>query len=78
VDECDAGIYQLSFEFRVSYTPNSLYTSLVRPKLEYASCVWSPFYDVRLDKVERVQGLFIRYALRCLGWTDTYDLPPYE
>jgi hypothetical protein len=33
---------------------------------------------VRADNVERVQRLFIRYALRGLGWTDTYDLPPYE
>jgi hypothetical protein len=50
----------------------------IRPKLEYASCVWNPFYDVRVDKVERVQRRFIRYALRGLGWTDIYDLPPYE
>jgi hypothetical protein len=33
---------------------------------------------VRVDKVERVLRRFIRYALRSLGWTDTYDLPPYE
>jgi hypothetical protein len=26
-----------------------------------------PFYDVRVDKVERVQRRFIRYALRGLG-----------
>jgi hypothetical protein len=56
----------------------SLYTSLVHPKLEYASCVWSPFYDVRVEKVERVQRRFIRYALRSFGWTYIYDLPPYE
>jgi hypothetical protein len=37
-------IRRLSFEFRDPYTLRSLYTSLVRPKLEYASCVWSPFY----------------------------------
>jgi hypothetical protein len=24
--------------------------SLFRPKLEYASCLWSLFYDVRVDK----------------------------
>jgi hypothetical protein len=29
----------LSLEFRDPHTLNSLYTSLVRPKLEYASCV---------------------------------------
>jgi hypothetical protein len=33
---------------------------------------------VCVDKVERVQRRFIRYALRDLGWTEIYDLPPYE
>jgi hypothetical protein len=33
---------------------------------------------VHVDKVKRVQGRFIQYALHGLGWTDTYDLPPYE
>jgi hypothetical protein len=36
------------------------------------------FYDVRVDRVERVQRWFIRYALRGLGWTDMHVLPPYE
>jgi hypothetical protein len=34
--------------------------------------------DVRVDRVERVQRRFIRYAFRGLGWTDMHDLPPYE
>jgi hypothetical protein len=29
--------------FRDPYTLKSLYTSLLRPKLEYVSCVWNPF-----------------------------------
>jgi hypothetical protein len=33
---------------------------------------------VRADKVERLHKRFIRYAVRGLGWMDTYDLPPYE
>jgi hypothetical protein len=33
----------LSLEFRDPYILKSLFTSLVRPKLEYASCVWNPF-----------------------------------
>jgi hypothetical protein len=53
-------IERLSFEFRDPYTLRSLYTSLGRPKLKYASCVWSLFYDVRVYKVERVQRRFIR------------------
>jgi hypothetical protein len=48
------GIRRLSFEFRDPYTLKSFYTTLVHPKVEYASCVWSSFYDVRMDKVERV------------------------
>jgi hypothetical protein len=71
-------IRRLSFEFRDPYTLESLYMSLVRPMLEYASCVCSPFYDMRVDKVERMQSRFIRYALRGLGWMTTYNLPPYE
>jgi hypothetical protein len=49
----------------------------VRPKLEYASCVWRPFYGARIDIIERVQKKFVRYALRGLGWTDMFSLPPY-
>jgi hypothetical protein len=44
-------IRRVSFEFRDPYTLESLYTFLVRPKLEYANCVWSPFYDMRVEKV---------------------------
>jgi hypothetical protein len=43
----------------------------------YASCVWRPFYDVHISRIERVQGKFVRYALRGLGWINMHDLPPY-
>jgi hypothetical protein len=55
----------------------TLYVSLVRPKLEYASFVWRPFYGVHIDRIVRVERKFVRYALRVLGWTDMCDLPPY-
>jgi hypothetical protein len=64
-------IRSLSLEFRDPYTLKSLFTSLVRLKMEYASCVWNPFYNVRVDRVER-------YTLRGLDWTDMHDLSPYE
>jgi hypothetical protein len=41
-------VKRLSGEFRDPYTLRTLYVSLVGPKLEYASCVWRPFYDVGL------------------------------
>jgi hypothetical protein len=36
---------------------------LVRPKLEYASCIWDPIYEVHSAKIERVKEKFIREAL---------------
>jgi hypothetical protein len=56
-------VNKLSCEFRDPYTLKALYVSLVRPKLEYASCVWRPFYGAHIDRIERVQRKFVRYAL---------------
>jgi hypothetical protein len=55
----------------------TLYVSLVRTKLVYASCVWRPFYGAHIDRIEHVQRMFVRYVLRGLGWTDMFNLPPY-
>jgi hypothetical protein len=50
------GFVKRSFcEFRDPYTLKTLYVSLVRPKLEYASCVWRLFYGAHIDRIERVQ-----------------------
>jgi hypothetical protein len=68
---------RLSCKFRDPYTLKTLYVSLVRPKLEYASCVWRPFYGAHINRIERVQRKFVRYAMRGLGWMDMCDLPPY-
>jgi hypothetical protein len=67
-------VKKLSCEFRDPYTFKTLYVSIVRLKLEYASCVWRPFYGAHIDRIERVQNKFVRYALRGLGWTDMFDL----
>jgi hypothetical protein len=48
-------VKRLSREFRDPYTLKTLYVSLVRPKLEYASCVWRSFYGAHIDRIERVQ-----------------------
>jgi hypothetical protein len=38
-----------------------LYISIVRPKLEYCSEIWSPYYDKYVDQLENVQKKFIKY-----------------
>jgi hypothetical protein len=52
-------VKRLSGEFRDLYILRALYVLLVRPMLEYASCVWRPFYDMHIKRIERVQ----RYTL---------------
>lgn len=39
-----------------------LYCVLVRPHLEYASCLWSPCYNIYIHKIEQVQRRFLRFA----------------
>lgn len=55
----------------------SLFCSLVRSTLEYAAPVWAPYQSTQVNKLERVQKYFIRFALRHLPWTDETRLPPY-
>jgi hypothetical protein len=43
-------VKRLSCEFRDHYTLKTLYVSLVPPKLEYAICVWRPFYGAHIDR----------------------------
>jgi hypothetical protein len=59
-------IKRVSRDFREPSTHKTLYTSLVRPNLEHAACVWSPHQSVHSERLERVQHNFIRYAERRL------------
>jgi hypothetical protein len=45
-------IKRLAGEFRDLYTLKILNVSLVRSKLEYACCVWQPFYSVYIDRID--------------------------
>lgn len=40
-----------------------LFNTLIRPILEYCSLIWSPFYRVHIDRLERVQRRFLNYIL---------------
>ena len=71
-------IKRWSKEFNDPYITKTLYTSLVRPILEYGSCVWSPQYGVHQDHIESVQKNFLTFALRGLNWDANLYLPSYH
>jgi hypothetical protein len=57
---------RISRKFNYYYTDKALFVSWVRPKLEYAPCVWS-FHQVHhSERDERIQHNFLRFALRRL------------
>jgi hypothetical protein len=49
------GIIYRNFKYMFSDTLLMLYKSLVRPHLEYAVCVWSPYRQMDIEKLEKVQ-----------------------
>ena len=57
-------------EFDDPYITKQLFSSLVRPSLEYASQVWSPQYNIHKDRIEAVQKQFSLF-LRCVDWDGT-------
>lgn len=65
-----------SKEFSDPYVTKHLYTSLVRPILEYGSIVWDPYYSVHINSIESVQKQFLIFCLRGLGW-NSFALPSY-
>jgi hypothetical protein len=65
-------IMRVGRDFRDTYALKFLYVSLVRYKLEYASCVWMPYQKGRIARLESDQENFVLYALRRLGWIKTY------
>lgn len=65
-------------EFDCPYVTKSLYCSLVRPLVEYASVIWDPHFEVDIQRLESIQKQFMLFALRHLGWNHSFILPPYE
>jgi len=70
-------IKRWSKEFDYPYTTKLLYTSLVRPILECCCSVWTPQYEVQIDRIESVQKKFLLFALRSLNWDLNLRLPSY-
>ena len=40
--------------------------------------MWMPFFDLGLNRLESVQKQFLLFALRDLGWSNRFSLPPYK
>jgi hypothetical protein len=40
-----------------------LYSTFVRPILEYGSIIWTPFYNVHVDRIEAVQNKFVSFVI---------------
>jgi hypothetical protein len=64
-------------EFNDPYVTKLLFTSLVRPILEYGCIVWSPTYQCYVDQIESVQKQLLLFCLRGLGWDIRLNLPSY-
>lgn len=50
--------------------------SFVRSKLEYASFIWNPYYAVHSNRLERIQKVFLKFALQSLNFVE--PIPSYN
>lgn len=73
-----AFIKRWSKEFSDPYITKGLFTSLVRPILEYGSVIWDPQYYIYINMIESVQKQFLLFCLRNLRWNPEMILPSYE
>ena len=56
------GLIKRNFWYCTEEVKKTLYTTIVRPKLEYATAVWDPYYKRDVEKIERVQKLAARFC----------------
>lgn len=50
-------------EFTDTHSIILLYNSLVRSSLEYCCTIWSPYYEVHINRLERIQRKICNYIL---------------
>lgn len=64
-----------SSDFLDPYTHKKLFIAFVRSRLEYAAFIWRPAQVSYINRIERIQKIFIKFALRSLNFTQ--PLPSY-
>jgi hypothetical protein len=69
-------IYRVTRGFKKVTTYLTLYYALVRSLLEYNTPIWSPFYNIHIDRIEQIQKRFLR--LLCFRFHLYRTLPSYE
>ena len=57
------GLLRRNIKVASTYVKDLAYRALIRPKLEYASVVWSPWQQFLVDNIEKVQHRSARYVL---------------
>lgn len=69
-------IMRSSLHFTQIKTIKVLYCTYVRSKLEYASQIWSPSYNIYINRIERIQKKFVKYL--CFKMKTPYNSSNYE
>lgn len=55
-------------EFKDYVALKSLFVSFVRNNLEYCSIIWNPYYEIHSNRIERIQKLFCKFALKKINY----------
>ena len=63
------GFLRKNFAFAPKSTKEVAYKTFVRPKLEYAAPIWSPYSKLQINQVEKVQRTAARWT--CRRWRNT-------
>ena len=61
-------------EFNDKAALKTLFTALVRSKLEYCSQVWAPYYNGAIESIEHIQERFLKFLDRKDTQKDYYQL----